>query len=78
MSVRLLSSRLTACNWPASGPAPNAEVGVELPSSVELRPVPQEVVGRVPQTNGYYYTVTGNKVLLVSPPTRIVVAEISG
>src|SRR4051812_5710604 len=41
---------------PAQGPAPNAEVGVELPSSVELRPVPQEVVRRVPQTNGYYYT----------------------
>jgi hypothetical protein len=63
---------------PAPGPAPNAEIGVELPSSVELRPVPQEVVGHVPQTNGYHYTVTGNKVVLVSPATRIVVAEIAG
>jgi len=63
---------------PAPGPAPNAEIGVELPSSIELRPVPQEVVASVPQTSSYYYIVTGDKVLLVSPATRIVVGEISG
>jgi hypothetical protein len=62
---------------PVSGPTPSAEIGVELPSSIELRPVPREVVTRVPQTNGYEYTVAGNKVLLVSPPTRIVVGEIA-
>jgi hypothetical protein len=62
----------------ASGPALNVEIGVELPPSVELRPVPEEVVARVPQTNGYYYTVTGDKVLLVSPETHVVVGEIAG
>jgi hypothetical protein len=58
---------------PAS--APKVEIGAELPIAIELRPVPREVVTRVPQTNGYEYTVAGNKVLLVSPPTRIVVGE---
>ncbi len=50
---------------PAPGAAPNAAFGVELPLSVELRPVPQEVVARVPQVSGYQYTVAGDKVLLV-------------
>jgi hypothetical protein len=63
---------------PASGSAPNAAVGVELPPAVELRPVPQEVVARVPLSNGYQYTVAGDKVLLVSPETRIVVGEFTG
>jgi hypothetical protein len=62
---------------PSSGPAPSAELGVELPSSVELRPVPREVVRQVPQTEGYHYAVSVDKVLLVSPANRIVVGEIS-
>jgi hypothetical protein len=62
---------------PPAGPGPSAEIGVELPIAIELRPVPREVVTRVPQTDGYEYTVAGNKVLLVSPPTRIVVGEIA-
>jgi hypothetical protein len=63
---------------PAPSPSPNAEVGVALPPSVELRPVPPEVAARVPQTSGYQYTVAGDKVLLVSPETRIVVGEFTG
>src|SRR3954466_6645879 len=59
------------------GSAPKVEIGAELPIAIELRPVPREVVTRVPQTDGYEYTVAGNKVLLVSPPTRIVVGEIA-
>jgi hypothetical protein len=35
--------------------------------------MPREVTARVPQTEGYQYTVADNRVLLVSPPTRIVV-----
>jgi len=31
------------------------------------------MIVRVPQTKGYQYTVADNQVLLVSPPTRIVV-----
>jgi hypothetical protein len=56
-----------------AGAAFNADVGAELPLSVELKAVPDEVTRRVPQTNGYRYAVADNRVLLVSPVTRIVV-----
>ena len=58
---------------PTSG-AFNAEVGTELPFSIDLQAVPDEVTRQVPQTMGYQYVVADNRVLLVSPPTRIVVA----
>jgi Protein of unknown function (DUF1236) len=54
-----------------AGPAFN--VGVELPSSTELRPVPNDVAARVPQTKDYRYAVADNRVLLVSPVGRLVV-----
>jgi uncharacterized protein DUF1236 len=56
-----------------AGSAFNADVGTELPPGVELRVLPREVTAQVPQTEGYQYTVADNRVLLVSPPTRIVV-----
>jgi cytoskeletal protein RodZ len=56
-----------------AGPAFNADIGIELPSSVELRPVPDDVVARVLQTKDYRYAVADNRVLLVSPVTRYVV-----
>jgi hypothetical protein len=56
-----------------AGSAFNADVGTELPPAVELHAVPREVTAQVPQTEGYQYTVADNRVLLVSPPTRIVV-----
>ena len=56
-----------------AGSAFNADIGVELPLAVELRAVPDELVARVPQTKDYQYAVANNRVLLVSPPTRIVV-----
>ena len=55
-------------NW-----AFNADIGTELTPAVELRPVPEAVTSQVPQTKGYQYAVADNRVLLVSPPTRIVV-----
>jgi hypothetical protein len=55
---------------PAS--AVNADVGTELPPGIELRPVPDEVVARVPQTRDYRYVVGNGRVLLVGI-TRIVV-----
>ena len=39
---------------------------------IELRPVPDEVAARVPQTRGYRYVVASNRVLLVGA-SRIVV-----
>jgi len=49
----------------------NADVGTELPPGIELRPVPDEVAARVPQTKGYRFAVTNNRVLLVGT-SRIV------
>jgi uncharacterized protein DUF1236 len=54
------------------GEAFNADVGTELPASVELHTVPDEVVKQVPQTKDFQFTVANDRVLLVSPPTRIV------
>ena len=56
-----------------AGPAFNADIGVELPSSIELRPVPNDVAARVPQTKDYRYAVADNRVLLVAPVGRFVV-----
>jgi hypothetical protein len=57
--------------------AGSAEIGTELPAQIELRAIPQEVSRRVPQTSGYQYLASNNRVLLVSPPTRIVVGVFS-
>jgi hypothetical protein len=54
-----------------TGSAFNADVGVELPPAVELRPVPAELAARVPQTRDYSYAATGDRVLLVGT-SRIV------
>src|SRR5947208_6260012 len=43
----------------------NADVGTELPPGIELRPVPNEVTARVPQTRDYRYAVGNGRVLLV-------------
>jgi Protein of unknown function (DUF1236) len=56
-----------------AGTAFNADVGVELPLSVELRPVPNDVAARVQQTGDYRYAVAADRVLLVSPVNRVVV-----
>ena len=52
--------------------AVNADVGTELPPGIELRPVPNEVTERVPQTRDYRYAVGNGRVLLVGT-SRIVV-----
>src|SRR5262249_49414020 len=50
----------------------NADVGAELPPGIELRPVPNEVAVRVPQTRDYRYAMAKDRVLLVGT-SRIVV-----
>ena len=54
-------------NGQRAGGAFNADIGVELPSSVELRPVPNDMAVRVAQTDGYLYAVADDRVLLVAP-----------
>lgn len=63
---------------PPPGPTPSGAVGVELPFKVELLPVPKLVSERVPDTNGYQYTISNSKVLLVWPATRVVMGEFAG
>jgi hypothetical protein len=55
-----------------AGSAFNADIGTKLPPGIELRPVPEEVAARVPQTRDYRYAVAMDRVLLVGT-NRIVV-----
>ena len=59
-----------------SASAANADVGTELSPSVELRPVPDQLAAQVPETKGYRYAVTQDRVLLVG--TGRVVAGVFG
>jgi hypothetical protein len=59
-----------------AGSAFNADVGVELPFGIELHNMPDDVIAQVPQTKGYQYAVAEDRVLLVAPASRIVVAAI--
>jgi len=49
----------------AAGSAFNADIGTELPLGIELRPMPDDLAARVPQTKDYSYAVTQDRVLLV-------------
>jgi hypothetical protein len=50
-----------------------AEVGTELPTSVELRTMPTVLEQRVPMIEGYRYAVSDGRVMVVYPATRFVV-----
>jgi LTXXQ motif family protein len=58
-------------NQPASS-AFDADIGTKLPPGIELRPVPEEIAARVPQTRDYRYVVAMDRVLLVGT-SRVVV-----
>ena len=60
-----------------AGSAFNADVGTELPPEIELRPVPDELAARVPQSRDYRYAVTHDRVLLVGT-SRIVAGVFAG
>ena len=55
-----------------AGSAFDADIGTKVPPGIELRPVPDEVATRVPQTWNYRYAVAKDRVLLVGT-SRIVV-----
>ena len=55
-----------------AGSAFDADIGTKVPHGMELRPVPDEVAARVPQTRDYRYAVAMDRVLLVGT-SRIVV-----
>ena len=54
-----------ALKYQPAGPAFNADIGTKLPRGIDLRPVPEEVVARVPQIRDYRYAVARDRVLLV-------------
>jgi hypothetical protein len=60
-----------------AGSAFNADIGTELPPGIELRAVPDDLAARVPQTKGYSYAVTHDRVLLVGT-SRIVAGVFAG
>jgi hypothetical protein len=49
------------------------DIGTVVPFAIELRAVPDNLAGQVPQTKGFQYLSADDRVLLISPPTRIVV-----
>jgi hypothetical protein len=52
-------------------------VGMSLPGNVELRPVPNVVVDRIPNLEGHQYFYYENEVVIVDPDTRQVVYVIN-
>jgi hypothetical protein len=62
---------------PPQGTAPPEAYAVpsmKLPSSADLRGLPDAVTAKMPEMQGYRYTTVGNKVLLVEPRNHVVVA----
>jgi Protein of unknown function (DUF1236) len=60
-----------------AAPRLKAELGQVIPPAVQLRPVPDEVAAKVPQTKGYQYAATDTGVVLVSPATRYVAGALA-
>jgi hypothetical protein len=52
------------------------EAAAPLPSSVPLQDLPSGAVREVPQAQGYKFVKLDDRILLVSPATRLVVAQI--
>jgi hypothetical protein len=57
--------------------AVDAKPSTELSSDVELYDLPASVTEQVPSVRGYKFVLLPDKILLVSPPNRIVVGEIA-
>ena len=61
---------------PPKGTAPAeayAKVSMKLPSSADLRALPDSVLAQMPEMEGYSYATVGNKVLLVRYHTVVAV-----
>ena len=66
----------------AVGKAPvertNAQSADLLPSGIDVRELPTELTTEIPAVRNLGYVRTSDGILLVSPPNRIVVGEITG
>jgi hypothetical protein len=64
----------TGSGTATSGNGANVQVGVMLPRSIKLQALPDDVKRRMPNIGNYDYARVANKVLLVEPTDRAVVA----
>ena len=53
-----------------------AAIGVHVPDSIKLEPLPKAIVELVPKTVDYQYAFVANQVLIVEPRSRTVVEVI--
>lgn len=56
----------------------DAQIGTALPVTVATRIVPDQLASKVPATEGYHFAVSDNRVLLISPASRVVVGVFTG
>jgi hypothetical protein len=73
----IVDSVKNAKTTPFKGTAPPEAYAVpsmQLPSSADLRALPDAVTEKMPVMKGYRYSTVGNKVLLVEPSNHTVVA----
>ena len=73
----IVASVKDARTAPPKGTAPPeayAAPSMQLPSSADLRALPDSVTAQMPEMKGYRYNTVGDKVLLVEPQNYTVVA----
>jgi hypothetical protein len=58
-------------------PTFHAAVGVVVPSSVDLQPLPKTIVELIPELKDYEYAMVTNQVLLVDPKSKQVIEIIN-
>ncbi len=56
----------------------NAEIGTVLAFAIATQVVPDRLAAKVPVTQGYYFAVSDNRVLLIEPANRAVVGVFTG
>jgi|SoiMethySBSTD1v2_1073268.scaffolds.fasta_scaffold01271_35 hypothetical protein len=74
--ARMLRDSLAASSQPDAG---IAAVGpaTELPADVAIHDLPGNVTEQVPALKGYKFAKLADKIVIVSPPNRVVVGEIA-
>jgi hypothetical protein len=56
----------------------NVSIGVALPRTVVIRPLPPDIIRIVPEYRGYDYVVYNDEIIIIEPRTREVVYIIEG
>jgi DNA invertase Pin-like site-specific DNA recombinase len=70
----------TVANWRSArldSPGFNAEIGAQAPPQAHLAIFPRRLVARLPALRGYKFVVAGQRVAVVDPATRKVVAVVN-